>query len=409
MNMKNILTAIGLCLLAACSGADKNLDADKALDYCDAQVHRTLTELREEGNGSIDYTMMPRNIMDSLTTWHCRKVDKEEWCGGFWPGILWYDYEYTHDPKLKEEAERFTASLKFLSQIPAYDHDLGFLVFCSYGNGYRLTKDPAYKQVIINTADSLSALFNPRVGTMLSWPRNVEMFGGHNTIMDNMINLEMLFWAAKNGGNPYLFDIAVSHADKTMKYHFRPDYTSYHVAVYDTLTGDFMKGVTHQGYADDSMWARGQAWAIYGYTVVYRETKDSRYLDFVQKVADVYLQNLPEDYVPYWDFNAPSIPDAPRDASAACVVASALLELSGYLPAGKGAEYKDAAVRMLTALSSDQYRCGKSKPAFLLHSTGHWPAGSEIDASIIYADYYYIEALLRLKRLNENKPVIDEA
>lgn len=408
MNTKNLLVGIGLCLLSACSGTDKNLDADKALDYCDAQVHRTLTELREKGNGSIDYTMMPRNIMDSLTTWHCRKVDKEEWCGGFWPGILWYDYEYTHDPKLKEEAKKFTASLKFLSETPAYDHDLGFLVFCSYGNGYRLTKDPAYKQIIINTADSLSALFNPRVGTMLSWPRNVEMFGGHNTIMDNMINLEMLFWAAKNGGNPYLFDIAVSHADKTMKYHFRPDYTSYHVAVYDTLTGDFIKGVTHQGYTDDSMWARGQAWAVYGYTVVYRETKDPRYLDFVQKVTDVYLQNLPEDYVPYWDFNDPSIPDAPRDASAACVVASALLELSGYLPAGKGAEYKNAAVKMLATLSSGQYQCGKSKPALLLHSTGHWPAGSEIDASIIYADYYYIEALLRLKRLNENRPVIEE-
>lgn len=201
----------------------------------------------------------------------------------FWPGILWYDYEYTQDPKIKEEAEKFTASLKFLSEIPAYDHDLGFLVFCSYGNGYRLTGNPEYKQVIINTADSLSALFNPRVGTMLSWPRNVKMFGGHNTIMDNMINLEMLFWAAKNGGNPYLFDIAVAHADKTMKYHFRPDYTSYHVAVYDTLTGEFIKGVTHQGYSDDSMWARGQAWAIYGYTVVYRETKDVRYLDFVQR------------------------------------------------------------------------------------------------------------------------------
>lgn len=297
--------------------------------------------------------------------------------------------------------------MKFLSEIPAYDHDWVF-GFCSYGNGYRLTGNPEYKQVIINTADSLSALFNPRVGTMLSWPRNVKMFGGHNTIMDNMINLEMLFWAAKNGGNPYLFDIAVAHADKTMKYHFRPDYTSYHVAVYDTLTGEFIKGVTHQGYSDDSMWARGQAWAIYGYTVVYRETKDVRYLDFVQKVTDVYLKNLPEDYVPYWDFNDPSIPDAPRDASAACVVASALLELSGYLPAEKALEYKQAAVKMLASLSSDKYQCGKSKPAFLLHSTGHLPAGSEIDASIIYADYYYMEALLRLKRLTENKPVIDE-
>ena len=407
MNTKNLLVGIGLCLLSACTEVDNKLEVNRALEYCDRQVHRTLEVMHGKGR-EVDYTMMPRNIMDGQYDWNYRKVSKEEWCGGFWPGILLYDYEYTQDPKIKEEAEKFTASLKFLSEIPAYDHDLGFLVFCSYGNGYRLTGNPEYKQVIINTADSLSALFNPRVGTMLSWPRNVKMFGGHNTIMDNMINLEMLFWAAKNGGNPYLFDIAVAHADKTMKYHFRPDYTSYHVAVYDTLTGEFIKGVTHQGYSDDSMWARGQAWAIYGYTVVYRETKDVRYLDFVQKVTDVYLKNLPEDYVPYWDFNDPSIPDAPRDASAACVVASALLELSGYLPAEKALEYKQAAVKMLASLSSDKYQCGKSKPAFLLHSTGHLPAGSEIDASIIYADYYYMEALLRLKRLTENKPVIDE-
>lgn len=151
-----------------------------------------------------------------------------------------------------------------------------------------------------------------------------------------MINLEMLFWAAKNGGNPYLYDIAVSHADKTMKCQFRPDYTSYHVAVYDTITGNLIKGVTHQGYADSTMWARGQAWAIYGYTVVYRETKDPKYLDFVQKVADVYLERLPEDKVPYWDFSAPGIPDVPRDASAAAVVASALSELVCLSPQWEG-------------------------------------------------------------------------
>lgn len=406
MKTKLLLAGIGLCLLSACVGTKKELDVDKTLDYCNSQVYRTLTELKQ-ADGGIDYTLMPRNIMDSLTTWHCRKVSLDEWCGGFWPGILWYDYEATGDEKIKEEAEKFTASLKLFSETPAYDHDLGFLVFCSYGNGYRLTHLPEYKQVIINTADSLATLFNPRVGTILSWPRNIEKFGGHNTIMDNMINLEMLFWAARNGGNPYLFDIAVSHADKTMKYQFRPDYTSYHVAVYDTLTGGFIKGVTHQGYADDSMWARGQAWAVYGYTVVYRETKDARYLDFVQKVTDVYLKKLPEDYVPYWDFNDPAIPNSPRDASAACIVASALLELSTYLPADKGVEYKNAAMKMLASLSSDEYQCGKNKPAFLLHSTGHWPNNSEVDASIIYADYYYLEALLRLKKLNEGKNMLE--
>lgn len=400
MKTKTLLAGLGLCLLAACAGSKEELNVDKALDYCDAQVHRTLAELKAD-NGSIDYTLMPRNIMDSLTTWHCRKATKEEWCGGFWPGILWYDYEATGDEQIKAEAEKFTSSLKFLSETPAFDHDLGFLVFCSYGNGYRLTQNPEYKQVILNTADTLGTLFNPRVGTILSWPRNVGMFGGHNTIMDNLINLEMLFWAAKNGGNPYLSDIAIAHADKTMKHQFRPDYTSYHVAVYDTLTGDFIRGCTHQGYADNTMWARGQAWGIYGYTTVYRETKDIRYLDFVQKITDVYLKNLSEDYVPYWDFNDPSIPNAPRDASAAAIVASALLELCDYLPVEKAAEYKDAAVRMLTSLSSDKYQSGKSKPSFLLHSTGHWPAKSEIDASIIYADYYYIEALLRLKKIQK--------
>ncbi len=357
--------------------------------------------------GGIDYTMMPRNILTDEAQWNLRKASKEEWCAGFWPGVLWYDYEATGDERIKAEAGKFTSSLEFLSRTPAYDHDLGFLIFCSYGNGYRLTKNPAYKQVILDTADSLATLFNPRVGTILSWPRNVEMYGGHNTIMDNMINLEMLFWAAKNDGNPYLADIAIAHADKTMKYHFREDYTSYHVAVYDTQKGDLIGGCTHQGYADSTMWARGQAWAIYGYTVVYRETRNPVYLDFVQKVTDVYLSRLPGDYIPYWDFDDPAIPNCTRDASAAAIVASALLELQGYLPAEKAQTYKEAAEKMLASLSSDAYRSGKSKPSFLLHSTGHRPAGSEIDASIIYADYYYIEALLRMKRLEEGKPVVE--
>ena len=405
--MKKIVVGLAV-VLGFCTCAHQpsgTLDVNKALDYCAKQTQRTLTELKTDSG--IDYTMMPRNIMADEQHWNCRKATKEEWCAGFWPGVLWYDSEYTKDKQVLEEAENFTHSLKFLSHIPAYDHDLGFLVFCSYGNGYRLTKNPAYKQVILDTADTLATLFNPIVGTILSWPREVEPRNWpHNTIMDNMINLEMLFWAAKNGGNPYLYDIAVSHADKTMKSQFRPDYTSYHVAVYDTITGNLIKGVTHQGYADSTMWARGQAWAIYGYTVVYRETKDPKYLDFAQKVTDVYLDRLPEDKVPYWDFDDPSIPNAPRDASAGAVVASALLELSTYLPNGTGKRYKDAAIEMLTSLSSDSYQSGESKPSFLLHSVGHWPNHSEIDASIIYADYYYIEALLRLKRLQEGYGVL---
>ena len=193
----------------------------KALAYCDAQVRRTLDELSRRDGGT-DYTMMPRNIPDSTSHWYCSKATKEEWCAGFWPGILWYDYEYTKDPVIKAEAERFTDALESISVIkaeaerftdalesishitPAYDHDLGFLMFCSYGNGYRLTHNEAYRKVILRSADALAELFNPKAGTILSWPRNVEMLGGHNTIMDNMINLEMLFWASKNGGDKNL-------------------------------------------------------------------------------------------------------------------------------------------------------------------------------------------------------------
>ncbi len=383
-------------LLGSCKSAVPSFDADKALGYCSTQVNRSLTELKP-----LDFTMMPRNIASDSSVWSCRKAIKSEWCSGFWPGILWYDFQLTNDTAILRVAKKYTESLKFISEIPAYDHDLGFLLYTSYGNGYRLTNDPAYKLILLRAADTLATLFNPKVGTLLSWPREVELNDWpHNTIMDNMINLELLFWAAANGGDHYLYDIAVSHADKTMQHHFRKDYTSYHVAVYDTTDGHFIKGVTHQGFSDNSMWARGQAWAIYGFTMVYRETKDPKYLDFVQKVTNVYLDRLPKDYVPYWDFDDPDIPKAPRDASAAAVTASALIELSGFVTdPNVAARYKNAAIRMLTSLSTDAYQSGTANPAFLLHSTGNKPKGSEIDYAIIYADYYYIEALSRLKNM----------
>lgn len=399
--MKKIVLGFIVFLTVSCATAEKSEFVDDALKYCADQTSRTLTELA--GDSVIDYTMMPRNILNGESKWNCRKATKEEWTAGFWPGVLWYDYEFTQDEKIKNEAEKFTASLKFLSETPAFDHDLGFLIFCSYGNGYRLTGNPEYKKIILNTADTLATLFNPKVGTILSWPREVEGKGWpHNTIIDNMINLEMLFWAAKNGENKKLYDMAVAHANTTMGNHFKSDYSCYHVVVYDTITGKKIKGITHQGYSDESMWARGQAWAIYGYTVCYRETKDIKYLEFAQKVTDAYLKNLPNDLIPYWDFSAPGIPNAPRDASAAAVTASALLELSGYVKNGKGENYKQMAIKMLKSLH-DNYQSGKVNASYLLHSTGHWPNNSEIDASIIYADYYYIEALLRLKKMNEGK------
>lgn len=403
MRLIKILPLALVLTSCASTTTTENLDVDSALAYCNSKVGRTLEYLHRD---SVDYTMMPRNIMGNDTVWNCKKATPDEWCAGFWPGVLWYDYETTHDKKILDEANRFTASLEYLSQRPAFDHDLGFLMFCSYGNAYRLTGNPKYKDIILATADTLATLYNPNVGTILSWPRNVEMLGGHNTIMDNMINLEMLFWAAKNGSNKSLYDIAVKHAETTMEHQFRPDYSCYHVAVYDPETGGFIKGMTHQGYSDSSMWARGQAWAIYGYTVVYRETHDPRFLDFACKVTDTYLKRLPDDYVPFWDFDAPGIPHAPRDASAACVVASALLELQEYCPDEQAKQYKDAAIRMLASLGSEKYRSDMHRSSFLDHSTGHHPAGSEIDASIIYADYYYIEALTRLKRLDKGVDVL---
>ena len=278
-------------------------------------------------------------------------------------------------------------------------------MLCSYGKGYEVNHSQEYKDVILASADSLATLFNPIVGTILSWPREVKPRNWpHNTIMDNMMNLDMMFWAAKNGGNKLLYDLAVTHAMTTMKNHFRPDGSCYHVAVYDTINGDLIKGVTHQGYADHWMWARGQSWAIYGYTMVYRYTHNRVFLDFAQKVTDIYIKRLKEtsdDLVPLWDMDDPRgvKGGAPKDASAACVVADALLELQQYVGGEKGEEYKLFALQSLAQLSTDRYQSGKKNVAFLMHSTGHHPAGSEIDASIIYADYYYLEALMRAKAL----------
>lgn len=391
-------------LLSCSSGKMEqgNVDYQKELEYCEEQAAKTITSLTSD-------TLMPRSIDNGKTEW--RKVDYHDWTCGFWPGILWYAYEFSHDKKWRTEADRFSKALYPLVDSSAIDHDLGFQVFTSIGNGYRLTKDSGYKKILLRAADTLSKLFNPKVGTILSWPRpvpGVDWPMRHNTIMDNMINLELLFWASKNGGSKNLYDMAVSHATVTMQNHFRDDYTSYHAVVYDTATGKKIRGITHQGLNDSSMWARGQGWAIYGFTMVYRETKEIRFLDFAQKVTDVYLERLPEDLVPYWDFNDPAIPDAPRDASAACVVASALLELSTFVEdTAKANYYKQKALGMLYVLSTKEYQSRERNNAFLLHSTGHKPNGGEIDAPIIYADYYYMEALLRAKKLADGKDLIN--
>lgn len=406
MKKKNMKLYVSLMLLSlsmswGCMHIQKQeIDVDAELDYCVSQASKTLNLMPKEGD------VLPRSIPTDQSDW--RYVEYEDWTSGFWPGVLWYLYEHTNEEKWLKEADKFTQYLEPLSVRPASDHDLGFQVFNSAGNGYRLTNNELYKSMVLKSADTLATLFNPTVGTILSWPVKVEELS-HNTIVDNLINLELLFWAAKNGENTALYDLAVRHAEKTMANHFREDYSAYHVVVYDTLTGEKVKGVTHQGYADETMWARGQSWAIYGYTMIYRETRDAKFLDFAHKVAGVYLDRLPDDLIPFWDFDAPKVPNEPKDASAAAVVASSLFELAGYTDDKKLAKkYIQQAKGMLKELS-DKYKSEDQNTAFLLHSTGHHPNGSEIDVSIIYADYYYVEALLRLKRYENGLPIIGSA
>ena len=377
-----------------------DFSVDNELRYCSSQAARTLASLP-----TVD--KIPNSIEHGSSVWNY--TSPGSWTCGFWPGILWYLYEGTRDSVWEKSAEKVTKLILPLAYKKARSHDSGFIMMTSLGNGYRLTGNPSYKDGLLSAADSLVELYNPTVGTLLSWPGMVEKENWpHNTIIDNMMNLELLFWAARNGGDQSLYDIAVRHAETTMRHQFREDYSCYHVAVYDTIDGHFIKGVTHQGLNDNSMWARGQAWAIYGYTMVYRETGDLRFLDFAQKVADVYLEHLPDDLIPYWDFSAAEIsPSEPKDASAAAITASALLELSTYVSNTDAAGmYREKAISMLRTLSSSIYHAGNLNSAFLLHSVGHMNKGWEVDASISYADYYYIESLVRLKRLESGHPIL---
>ncbi|GAF05075.1 glycoside hydrolase family 88 protein [Saccharicrinis fermentans] len=388
----SFIITLMLIVFACTSKKDQaKLDIDKMLDYCVAKTKATKATLTEADS-------LPRNIYSNQIQWN--KVGIHDWCSGFWPGVLWYAYEASGDTSLFAGAQIFTAPLKGVLDVPVDNHDLGFMLYCSMGNGYRLSKSDDYKNFLLLTADSLATLYNPKVGTILSWPvMREKMNWPHNTIIDNMINLELLFWASKNGGDQSLYNMAVKHAETCMNTLIRPDYTTYHVAVFDTTNGHFIKGVTHQGYADDSQWARGQGWSIYGYSMVYRETKDQKFLDTAIKLADKFIEMIPEDTIPYWDYNDPAIPNAPKDASAAAIIASGLLELQSFVSDEQvKAKYAKTAIDLLTALSSDKYLSKAKNQSFLMHSTGHWPAKSEIDASIIYADYYYIEALLRAKQ-----------
>lgn len=329
-------------------------------------------------------------------------VASPDWTSGFFPGVLWFLYENNRNKEWLEQAKAFTSKIE-REQWNAGTHDMGFKIYCSYGTGYRITKDAGYRDIIIQSAKTLSKRFNPVVGCIRSWDHSRDKWG-FSVIVDNMMNLELLFAATELTGDSSFYKIAVSHANTTMKNHFRADYSSYHVLDYDTITGAVLKKNTHQGYSHESAWARGQGWGLYGYAMCYRATKNKAYLDMAENIAAFILNhpNMPKDLVPYYDFNAPGIPNEPRDASAGALIASGLYELSLYT--SKGKYYKETADKIVKSLT-DIYRSpiGENRGFILLHSTGSKPHNNEVDVPLNYADYYYLEALTRAEKLKEKK------
>jgi len=349
-------------------------------------------------------------------------TDMYDWTPGFFPGLLWNTYEFNQDDKLQAEAIKWTQSLEPLKNFEEH-HDLGFMMYCSYGNAYRFTKNKLYKDILVQSARSLSTRYNATTGSIKSWNTFNSWHGNKKysfpVIIDNMMNLELLFFASAVTGDTSFKHIALTHALNTMKNQIRSDYSSYHVVCYDTLTGKVEGTETAQGLADNSTWARGQAWGIYGFTMVYRESKDKRFLKTAQGMADYFINhpNLPADKVPYWDFNllekgyipgvnsnANNVMDLFRDASAASITASALLELSLYSGV-KGKKYYDFAIQILHSLASANYMAapGTNANFILKHSVGSIPHNGEIDVPLIYADYYFLEALNRYNQMSQGK------
>lgn len=319
------------------------------------------------------------------------------WCSGFYPGTLLYIYEQTKDQSLLSEAERILKVLEKEKNNTA-THDLGFMMYNSFGNANRIEPSDEYKNILLTSAKSISTRFNSQVGCIKSWDSKPSDF---LVIIDNMMNLELLFWATRVSGDSSFYKIAVTHANTTMKNHFRADNSSYHVVNYDPETGAVKQKRTAQGAADSSAWARGQAWGLYGFTVMYRETKNKKYLDQANLIAQFILHhpNLPADKIPYWDFNAPAISNALRDASAAAIISSALIELSGYVNKQQKKEYLSVAKTILRTLSSPAYKAeaGTNGGFILKHSVGNMPGKTEVDVPLTYADYYFAEAMKRYK------------
>jgi len=392
--MKKRFIAVWLCLfpfLLHAQTAVKQKDMSKLIAENLALAEKQYTFLMHR----TPYDAMPRTYENGKNV----NSDMGWWTSGFFPGTLLYIYEYTKNPLLLAEAEKRLIGLE-PEKLDTSNHDLGFKIFCSFGNAFRITGNRHYKDVVMTAAKSLSTRYRPSIRSIQSWAKSKRF--NCPVIIDNMMNLEMLEWAARNGGSARFDSVAVNHANTTLANHFRSNYSSFHVVDYDLTTGRVIKKVTAQGAADSSSWSRGQGWALYGFTMMYRFTKDPKYLAQAKGVAHFILNNpnLPADKVPYWDFNAPGIPHALRDVSAAAIYASALLELGQYTGGKEKQQYISTAKTILQSLSTDAYRAkaGENGGFILKHSVGSIPNNSEVDVPLTYADYYFIEALLRYKK-----------
>jgi hypothetical protein len=394
MMKKSVVIPAIFCMIAF-SSCRKQVPIDKIIDESLSFSVKQYTLMTEVMKDKPD--LLPRTIdtAGALVT-----AGSGWWTSGFFPGSLWYLYEYSNDEKIKDAAMLMTSRIE-KEKDNTGTHDLGFMLYNSFGNGFRLTGNESYEEILLAGAKSLSTRYRPAIGCIQSWgtSRNWQC----PVIIDNMMNLEFLMWAFNISGDSSYYKICVSHADTTIKNHFRSDYSSYHVVSYDTITGKVQLKQTAQGAADGSAWSRGQAWGLYGYTVMYRETGLDRYLNQAVHIADFMIShpNMPDDMIPYWDFNAPEIPDAKRDVSAGAIMASALIELSRMTDTTSGRKYLQVAEKQLRSLSSSAYRAeyGENGNFILEHSVGSIPGKSEVDVPLTYADYYFIQALMRYRNL----------
>lgn len=342
----------------------------------------------------VDSMAFPRSYSNAGKS--TRHVPSKDWTSGFFPGNLWQLYKLTNNNAYKQRAAEWTALME-KEKFNGRTHDMGFKIYCSFGEGNEVTENKAYQEIIVKSAQTLSTRFNENVRSLRSWDFNADAWE-FPVIIDNMMNLELLFEATRISGDSTFHHLAIKHANTTLKNHFRSDNSSVHVVVYDTINGAVKEKVTHQGFDAESVWSRGQAWGIYGFTMSYRFTKDPAYLAQAEASAQFFLghTNLPEDGIPYWDLKDPALPDAVKDVSAATIIASALLELSTY---SDNSEYAAYSNKVLKTLQSTEYVLDSAveTPFILDHSTGNWPKKDEMDGPIVYGDYYFLEALLRLK------------